>query len=79
MDGRRVEFSDLGFANVAVEDGAGQSAYHVREGSLIIYPAPGRRVQRERAEISTLEIAPAILRTLGVESPSYMVDSRIAA
>jgi hypothetical protein len=33
----------------------------------------------ERRNVSTLEIAPAILRTLGIEPPSYMVDTRLAA
>ena len=79
VDGRRVGFSEIGFANVVIEDDAGQSAYHVPEGSLIVY-SPGKRAQSaERREVSTLEIAPAVLRTLGIEPPPYMVDTRIAA
>jgi hypothetical protein len=79
MDGKRLSFSELGFANVTIEDEAGQSAYHVREGSLIVYCPAATKPAAMRAAVSTLEIAPAILRTLGVQPPSYMVDTRIAA
>jgi hypothetical protein len=80
IDGKRLAFSELGFANVAIEDEAGQSAYHVREGSLIVYsPYGAAKAAAARPEVSTLEIAPAILRSLGVTPPSYMVDTRIAA
>jgi hypothetical protein len=79
MDGKRLSFSELGFANVTIEDEAGQSAYHVREGSLIVYSPAATKPAAMRAAVSTLEIAPAILRTLGVQPPSYMVDTRIAA
>jgi hypothetical protein len=79
LDGRRLSFVELGFANVAVEDEAGQSAYHVREGSLTVYSHSVDLRSSGCAEVSTLEIAPAILRTLGVTPPSYMMDTRIAA
>lgn len=79
LESRRLPFSEIGFANVLIEDEAGQSAYHVPEGSLIVYSPSGPRTPAERTQVSTLEIAPAILRTLGVQPPSYMVDTRIAA
>ena len=79
LDGRRLPFSELGFANVVIEDEAGQSAYHVPEGSLIVYSTSIDKPAAGRAEVSTLEIAPAILRTLGIQPPPYMVDTRIAA
>jgi hypothetical protein len=79
LDGRRVPFSALGFANVAIEDEAGQSAYHVREGTLIVYSPSRTHPPAARSHVSTLEIAPAILRSLGVEPPSYMVDTQITA
>jgi hypothetical protein len=79
LDGRRIPFAEIGFANVLIEDEAGQSAYHVPEGSLIVY-SPGRsNATAARAKVSTLEIAPAILRSLDIQPPSYMVDTRIAA
>ena len=79
LDNRRVPFAELGFANVAIEDEAGQSAYHVPEGSLVIYSSTAVSGTQPREQVSTLEIAPAILRTLGVVAPRYMVDTRIAA
>jgi hypothetical protein len=80
VGGRRVRFTDIGFANVVIEDEAGQSAYHVREGSLILYPAAEtKKATSSREAVSTLEIAPAILGVLGIDAPSYMVNTRIAA
>jgi len=78
LSGRKLPFTALGFANVTVEDEAGQSAYHVPEGSLMVYPASPDRSCNGRSEVSTLEIAPAILRVLQVKPTSYMVDTRIA-
>ena len=79
LEGRQLPFAELGFENVVVEDEAGQSAYHVPEGSLILYSPSMHKPSVSRAEVSTLEIAPAILRTLGIQPPPYMVDTRIAA
>ena len=77
LDGRSLPFGELGFANVVIEDEAGQSAYHVPQGILIVYSSTRSNADFARAEVSTLEIAPAILRTLGIRPASYMVDTRI--
>ena len=69
---RRVPFAELGFANVAIEDSAGQSAYHIPSGALMIHAPRGVRPDGTRTEISTLEVAPMILANFGVTPPPYM-------
>lgn len=72
VDGRRVPFAELGFANVPIEDSAGQSAYHIPHGTLMIYDPRRAASDSGRTEISTLDVAPAILEHFGVAAPAYM-------
>jgi hypothetical protein len=67
-----VPFVDLGFANVAIEDGAGQSAYHVPKGVLLIYDARHPVLNPARVQISTVDIAPMICSAVGIDPPAYM-------
>jgi len=78
IDGRYVSSSDCGLENVRIEDRSTSSAYHIPEGSLLTY-------HRDEegglcGNVSTLEIAPYILRALEVPVPRYMrtgdLDSR---
>lgn len=65
--------ASLGLETVEIEDRSGTTAYHVPEGILAVYdPARPPAVNGSRPEVSVLEVAPALLRTLGVEPPTYM-------
>jgi hypothetical protein len=76
--GREVSFEALGLSSVAIEDGSNTNAYHVPQGVLLVHRpgaaarAPGRR------PVSTLEVAPALLASLGIAPPSYMTQSTVA-
>lgn len=72
LAGRRVPFAELGFANVAIEDSTGQSAYHIPNGALLIHAPHQPRRDNGRVEISTLDVAPMLLANFGVTPPSYM-------
>jgi hypothetical protein len=69
---QRVAFAELGFTNVPIEDSAGQSAYHVPQGALMIHAPARAMAARTRSEISTLDVAPMILANYGIAAPSYM-------
>ena len=70
--GQQVPFDDIGLERVRVEDQAGQSAYHIPEGCLFVFDPKQRLPCSGRPEISTLDIAPAILKNFGIAAPSYM-------
>jgi hypothetical protein len=72
VGGATVPFAELGFANVAIEDSAGQSAYHIPQGALLIHSPHQPQRAETRTEISTLDIAPMILSHFGVDAPPYM-------
>jgi len=72
VDGRRLSFAETGFRNLTIEDSAGQSAYHVPEGALLVYDPATPRNGHSRTTISTTAVAPLILRELGVPCPAYM-------
>ena len=70
---------ECGLRNTEIEDKSGTSAYHIPEGCLFIYDPQDRSVKNGRPTISTLDIAPAILRNFGTERPEYMTrESRLA-
>jgi hypothetical protein len=72
IDDHRVSFAEIGFASVEIQDSAGQSAYHIPQGALLIYDPHTQPTSALRPEISTLDIAPAILQAFGVAPPAYM-------
>lgn len=73
--GEARPIASLGLEAVEIEDRSGTTAYHVPEGILAVYdPARLPAVNGARPEVSVLEVAPALLRTLGVEPPTYMAQ-----
>jgi hypothetical protein len=64
--------SEWGLENTEIEDKSGTSAYHIPEGCLFIYDPRDQSAKPARPEVSTLEIAPALLRNFRVEVPRYM-------
>jgi hypothetical protein len=72
--------TSLGLETVEIEDRSGTTAYHVPEGILTIYdPARSPGCDGSRPEVSVLEVAPALLLTLGVEPPAYMARPSMLA
>jgi len=79
VDDRRIPFVDLGFANVEIQDSAGQSAYHIPQGVLLIYDPRHPAGTANKVQISTLDVAPMICSALGVDPPKYMQQAALAA
>ena len=67
-----IALAELGLENIHVEDRAGVTAYHIPQGSLLIYDPRRPARQSGRTQVSTLDLAPAILRTFDLPVPSYM-------
>jgi hypothetical protein len=61
---------ESGLENISIEDKSTSSAYHIPEGSLLIYDPDESGGHGEK--MSTLEMAPYILRNFGLEVPIYM-------
>ena len=74
IHGRPYRLIDLGLENVTIEDQSGASAYHVREGSLLIYDPLATAVNRRRSPISVLEVAPSLLELFNIPEPDYMLS-----
>jgi hypothetical protein len=68
--------SELGFGLMAHEDGVNCTAQHVAAGSLWTYANSMKGRQNiARKTVSTLDVAPSILRFFGRRIPSYMRGS----
>ncbi len=78
LHGQEVPFEALGLSSVAIEDGTNTNAYHVPEGVLLVHRPGSATPSSVRRPISTLEIAPALLSTLGIAPPPYMAPSSVA-
>lgn len=79
LGGRSWSLEELGLRNVEIEDKSGTSAYHIPEGCLFIYDPRDQSVKTGRPTISTLDLAPTILKSFRVERPGYMArESRLA-
>ena len=63
---------DLGLENVEIEDKSDCSGYHIPEGCLVIYDPRDQSAKAVRPDISTLELAPAILQNYAIPVPDYM-------
>lgn len=75
MGGREIPFESMGLENTPIEDKSNVTAYHVPSGVLLVYdPDSGKRLRKEgsRPQVSTLEIAPTILKNYDVPVPDYM-------
>ncbi|HEX4145200.1 MAG TPA: hypothetical protein VHY91_16960 [Pirellulales bacterium] len=70
--GRHVSFAEMGLQAVPIDDKSGATAYHVPQGSLLIYDPLRRAAKAGRTQVSTLEIAPTLLRNYAVPVPAYM-------
>ena len=65
----------FGLKLISLQDAAGANAYHIPEGILLVYdPQNIKRNDYILDKISTLNIAPSILRNFSNNSPSYMTN-----
>lgn len=71
-NGEKIPYDELGLVVEEVEDQTGPSAYHVPEGTLLIYDPALAAPRSDRPRVSTVEVAPFLLSTFGAPVPDYM-------
>ena len=74
LDSREISFESMGLENTPIEDKSSATAYHVPSGVLLIYNPKATTPQKEgsRPQVSTLELAPTILKNYAIPVPEYM-------
>ncbi len=72
LDGHAIPFAEMGLENVEIADKSNTSGYHIPDGCLLIYDPRAKAAKPVRPDITTLEIAPAILRNYSIPVPEYM-------
>lgn len=73
LQGRSVSFEELGLRSVEIEDRSNASAYHIPEGTLIIYdPRNRRRRTAARTQVGVTELAPTLLKNFNVPRPGHL-------
>ena len=73
FDGAPIGMAEIGFSCVEIEDLSNTTAYHIPQGSLIVYD-PKRRTScaTNRPTVTTLDIAPTLLANFSIPVPDYM-------
>ncbi|MBI1343040.1 MAG: hypothetical protein GC171_08915 [Terrimonas sp.] len=67
-----IPVAKSGMQNIKIQDKCGATAYHIPQGSLIIYE-PARGLQKGgMTTLATTEIAPSLLNNFNIPLPSYM-------
>jgi hypothetical protein len=72
LNGNQLSFDQMGLGNMPHEDGVYLTADHIPQGALIVYDPQNGRPQKQRMQMSTLDIAPAILKNFSIPKPAYM-------
>lgn len=74
-----VPYEELGLSWVQIDDQTNTNAYHIPQGVLLVYDPDAQPASGARTSISTLDVAPMILRHFALPVPDYMRRSRLAA
>jgi hypothetical protein len=72
LNGVPIPAADLGLGFFRHEEQVGCSGRHTPFGALLVYDPRRRASPRDRATISTLQVAPALLQNFGIRVPDYM-------
>lgn len=72
FNGQSLAPAEIGLENRKIDDQSSTTAYHIPEGCLFVYDPAARNVDSTRTSVSTLDIAPTILKNFLVPIPSYM-------
>ena len=73
FDGNEIKFTHIGLHNLVIEDKAGATAYHIPEGTLLIYdPQHPAKANGAVTKVSSTAIAPNILANFNISIPDYM-------
>jgi hypothetical protein len=76
VNGHQYNFQDLGLGMMPHEDGVNCTAQHVPVGSLLVYPHDTNATcASSRTSVSTLDVAPSIMRYFGIDKRPYMQGS----
>ncbi len=70
--GEEIPLRFSGLENIKIQDRCGATAYHIPQGTLLVYPSEKGAKDNSVATISTTEIAPAILNNYNIQVPGYM-------
>ncbi len=75
LHGDIISLPDFGFDFVKSEERTGSNAYHIPQGSLLVYNSRARRLNKNGdapTKVSALDIAPTLLKNYSVPVPDYM-------
>ena len=69
---RDERYEALGLGFMEIQDRYGATAYHIPEGSLVVYDPRAASASAELISCSALDVAPALLANYAVPRPAYM-------
>ena len=76
-DGSETSFKEFGLYNMIIEDKSDSTAYHIPEGTLLIYDPQHAASNQKIEKIPSTALAANILKNFNVNIPSYMKFEKI--
>ncbi|MEO5571090.1 MAG: hypothetical protein ABIT08_01085, partial [Bacteroidia bacterium] len=76
-DGKETTFKEFGLYNLIIEDKADSTAYHIPEGTLLVYDPQHTSAKQDVEKIPSTALVPNILKNFNVSVPAYMKFEKI--
>nr|MBK9652819.1 hypothetical protein [Bacteroidota bacterium] len=78
FDGTNYSFEETGFENMEIDDHSGSTAYHIPEGTLVIYDPQDKSIKKEISQIPSTALVPSIVKNFDIPMPAYLKYQPIA-
>ncbi|MBL0052762.1 MAG: hypothetical protein IPP29_15245 [Bacteroidetes bacterium] len=78
FDGKDYSFEETGFENMEIDDHSGSTAYHIPEGTLVIYDPQDKSIKKEITQIPSTALVPSIVKNFDIPMPAYLKYQPIA-
>jgi hypothetical protein len=72
LGGKKLSLGEAGLSNLAIEDEAGSTAYHIHEGIFLWFDPNAKQSKKLQAEVLTTAIAPTLCEFFSIPIPQYM-------
>jgi hypothetical protein len=79
FDGQTFKLSEIGLEKVPIDDHSGSTAYHIPQGTMIVYDPSDLSEKKEITSISSTAFVPSVIKNFNLEIPSYMNYHKIGA
>lgn len=79
FDGQTFKLSEIGLEKLPIDDHSGSTAYHIPQGTMIVYDPADLSDKKEITSIPSTAFVPGVMKNFNLDIPSYMHYQKISA